>query len=241
MPVNEEPVMKAQTVSYKRSLIIGMLIGDAYSRRRTKADGKLSAEFSVRHSQEQKDLAEWKAEKISRHFGISVKVRDAKYGDFSCSRFSIIQRKRLRVIHDWFHKNNRKVISEKIRFMDHPIGLAMLLCDDGSVRRRKKKHKDGSIYYLAPSITIATHGFSDLEVKLLLQHIGQMSGAQGYINPERRVRREEKVVYYRADFNADNSKILWDCVSAWIPRVPSMMKKFQFIIERYGLNEAADT
>ena len=241
MPVDEEPVMKAQTVSYKRSLIIGMLIGDAYSRYRAKADGKLSVEFSVLHPQEQRDLAEWKAEKISRHFGISVKVRDRKYGDFSCSRFSITQRKRLRVIHDWFHKHDRKVISEKIRFMDHPIGLAMLLCDDGSVRRRKKKHKDGSIYYLAPSITIATHRFSDLEVDLLLQHIRRMSGAQGYINPERRVRRGEKVVCSRTSFNADNSKILWDCVSAWIPRVPSMMKKFRFIIERYGLNEAADT
>src|SRR5262245_22519535 len=116
MPVSEEPVMKAQTVSYKRSLIIGMLIGDSYSRRRTKADGKLSVEFSVRHSQEQKDLVEWKAEKISRHFGISVEVRDGKDGGFSRSRFSITQRKRLRVIHDWFHKNNSKVISEKIRF-----------------------------------------------------------------------------------------------------------------------------
>lgn len=241
MPANKEPVMKAQTVSYKRSLIIGMLIGDAYSRYRAKADGKPAVEFSVLHSQDQKDLAEWKAEKISRNFGLSVKVRDAKYGDFSCSKFSITQRKRLRVIHDWFHKNNHKVISEKIRFMDHPIGLAMLLCDDGSVRRRKKKHKDGSIYHLAPSITIATHGFSDLEVKLLLQHIGRMSGAEGYINPEKRVRRGEVVVHSRTNFNADNSKILWDCVSAWIPRVPSMMKKFQFIIERYGLNEAADT
>jgi hypothetical protein len=241
MPVDIEPVMKAHTVSYKRSLIIGMLIGDAHSRYRNKVDGKLSVEFSVRHSQEQKDLTEWKAEKISRHFGQSVKVRDGKYGDFSFSRFSITRRKRLRVIHDWFHKNNRKIISEKIRFMDHPIGLAMLLCDDGSVRRRKKKHKDGAIYYLAPSITLATHAFSDLEVKLLLQHIEQMSGAQGYINSERRVRRGEKVVYFRTNFNADNSKIFWDCVSAWIPRVPSMMKKFQFIIERYGLNEAADT
>lgn len=240
MPINKEPVLKVREVSYKRSLIIGMLLGDSSSRYRTRADGKLWVEFSVRHSQAQKDLVEWKAKKISEHYGVSVKVYDGQFGNFSYSRFSVTQRKRLRVIHDWFHRNNHKVISERIQFMDHPIGLAMLLCDDGSIRRRKKKHKDGSFYYIAPSITIAAHSFTVEEVKILLQHIERMSSAKGYINPERRVRRGKKVVYSRINFNAENSKMLWNYVSAWIPLVPSMMKKFNFIIERYGLNKTAE-
>lgn len=232
--------MKVQTVSYKRSLIIGMLLGGASSRKLNKPGGVLSVAFFVMHSQGQKDLVEWKAAELAKLFGKDIVVHDGSFKNFRFSRFSLTRRKRLRVIHDWFHRDGRKLISDKIRFMDHPIGLAMLLCDDGSVRRRKKTHKDGAVYFLAPSITIATHCFSEEEVKLLLSHIERMCGAKGYINPERRVRRGEKVAYNRSNFNAKNSKILWDHVSAWIPRVPSVMKKFEFIIERYGLNKMAD-
>lgn len=232
--------MKVQTVSYKRSLVIGMLLGDANSRKRNRLDGVQSVCFTVIHSQGQTDLVEWKAVEMRKHYGANINVRHYVYEHSRFSTFSFTQRKRLRIIHDWFHLAERKFISEKVRFMDHPIGAAMLLCDDGSIRRRKKRHRDGTIYYLAPSITIATHCFSQEEVLLLLDQIKRMCGADGYINLERRVRCGRKVAYNRINFNAANSKILWDYVSAWIPRIPSMMKKFEFIVERYGLNEMAD-
>ncbi|MBA3440307.1 MAG: hypothetical protein H0T92_10610 [Pyrinomonadaceae bacterium] len=231
--------MKVQTVSYKRSLVIGMLLGDANSRKRNRHDGVHSVCFTVTHSQNQADLVAWKAAEMAKHYGVNVNFHHRVFS-YSCfSTFSFTQRKRLRVIHDWFHRGKRKFISEKIRFMDHPIGLAMLLCDDGSIRRRKKQHRDGTTYYLAPSITIATHCFSEEEVTLLLAQINRMCGAEGYINPERRVVCGDKVVYHRINFNAENSKILWNYVSAWMPCVPSMMNKFEFIIGRYGLKETA--
>jgi hypothetical protein len=232
--------MKVQKVSYKRSLLIGMLLGDAHSRKRNRRNGINSVCFTVTHSQSQTDLVEWKAAKIARYYDVNINVYHHVYSYSRFSTFSFTQRKRLRVIHDWFHQDERKFISEKVRFMDHPIGLAMLLCDDGSIRRRKKQHRDGTTYCLAPSITIATHCFNQEGVLLLLAQIKAMCGAEGYINPERRVRRGCKVVYNRINFNSANSKILWDYVSAWIPRVPSMMRKFEFIIERYGLNKMAD-
>jgi hypothetical protein len=232
--------MKVREVSYKRSLVIGMLLGDANSRRRNRQDGTNSVCFTVSHSQSQADLVEWKAAEIARCYGRNVVVHHRVYSYSQFSTFSFTQRKRLRVIHDWFHRAKRKFISDKVRFMNHPIGLAMLLCDDGSIRKRKKLHRDGTIYYLAPSITIATHCFGQEEVLLLLDHVKRMCGAEGYINPERRVRGGKKVIYHRINFNAENSKLLWSYVSAWIPRVPSMMKKFEFIIERYGLNDTAD-
>jgi hypothetical protein len=232
--------MKVQEVSYKRSLVIGMLLGDANSRKRNRRDGVHSVCFTVTHSQSQTDLVEWKAAEIGKCYGVNLNVYHRVYAYSRFSTFSFTQRKRLRVIHDWFHRGERKFISEKVRFMDHPVGLAMLLCDDGSIRKRKKQHRDGTTYYLAPSITIATHCFSQEEVLLLLAQIKRLSGAEGYINPERRVRRGIKMAYNRVSFNSENSKILWDYVSVWIPRVPSMMKKFEFIIERYGLNGMAD-
>jgi hypothetical protein len=232
--------MKVQGVSYKRSLVIGMLLGDANSRRRNRRDGADSVCFTVTHSQSQSDLVEWKAAEMARCYGRDVNVHHRVYSYSRFSTFSFTQRKRLRVIHDWFHRAERKFISEKVRFMDHPIGLAMLLCDDGSIRKRRKQHRDGTVYHSAPSITIATHCFGQEEVLLLLAQIKRMCGAEGYINPERRVRGGRRMIYQRINFNAENSKVLWDYVSAWIPRVPSMMKKFEFIVERYGLNRTAD-
>ena len=222
-----------ESVSYKRSLVIGTLLGDACSRHKdTKA--RMKVEFIVSHSLAQSDLVEWKANEISRLYGkpIVVHYRTA----WNQATFGITQGKRLRVIHDWFHRHGKKVITDKIRFMDHPIGLAMLLCDDGSIRKRKKTLKDGSISYLNPSITIATHCFDTESVERLLQHIDKLSGAKGYINPERRIRRDQKVEYNRINFNCENSRQLWEYANKWIPKIPSMLAKFAFAIERYGLN-----
>jgi hypothetical protein len=229
-PVNEG--LNLDTISYKRSLVIGTLLGDAHSRRRdTKRTRK--TEFFVTHSLQQADLVEWKAAEFRRLYRVAAKV----HYDLPRNRvnFYLSQGKRLRVMHDWFHRGKQKIISDKIRFMDHPIGLSMLLCDDGSIRKRKKFHKDGSIYFLSPSITIATHSFDEQSVENLLCHIESVCGAVGYINPERRIRAGKKMAYCRTNFNADNSKKLWQYVQGWIPQVPSMLSKFSFAIERYGI------
>ena len=111
--------------------------------------------------------------------------------------------------------------------MDHPVGLAMLLCDDGSVRKRKKFHKDGSIYYLKPSFTIATHSFSLEEVERFLRHISSTFGIDGIINTERRE-------YYRTNFNVENSMKMWKLVLPYIPQIPSIAAKFAYAYDRFG-------
>jgi len=237
IPYYWNPVMKdlqnVDSVSYKRSLVIGTLLGDASSRTVTKA--KTKAEYSFVHSLKQADFAEWKAHELSRLYNKKLTVRY----DYERNRasFTLYQGRRLRVIHEWFHRNSKKVVTDKIRFMDHPIGLSMLLCDDGSVRKRKKYHKDGTVYYLKPSITIATHCYDLTSVDNLLSHIEQLCGAIGYLNPERRWRVGELKEYNRVNFNSENSQKLWEYIRLWIPRVPSMISKFAFAIERLGIDE----
>lgn len=221
------------SVSYKRSLVIWTLLGDACSRR-GRAKYKKNAQYAIVHSLEQGDLVQWKASEFERLYDIKLKVHLNPVKNRAS--FYTTQSKRLRVIHDWFHRNSKKVITDKIRFMDHPIGLSMLLCDDGSIRKRKKKHRDGTIYYLKPSITIATHGFDKDSVEKLLHHIDQLCGAKGYINPERRWRAGKLMEYNRINFNSENSQKLWSYVKFWIPRVPSMMAKFAFAIEHFGID-----
>jgi hypothetical protein len=227
------------SVSYKRSLVIGTLLGDGYSRRVDSVKGIMKAEFVLAHGLGQADFIEWKAAEISRLYGKPLHVNySQRFNRASCS---LTQRRRLRIIHDWFHRGTTKIVSDKIRFMDHPIGLAMLLCDDGSIRKRKKVHQDGTLYYLNPSITIATHGFDKESVEKLLRHIENVAGATGYINPERRWRAGRLAEYNRINFNVENSAALWDYVRDWIPPVPSMMAKFAFAIERFGSSALTNT
>jgi hypothetical protein len=219
------------SVSYKRSLVIGTLLGDAFSRRRDTIR-RIKAHYAIVHSLAQADLVEWKASELSRLYGVTPRV----YHDPVRNRayFYLTQGKRLRVIHDWFHRGPKKVVSDKIRFMDHPVGLSMLLCDDGSILKRKKTHRDGTLYYLKPNISIATHGFDLDSVGKLLCHIECLCGAQGYVNPERRWRAGKLVEYNRVHFNSENSFRLWQYVRQWIPGVPSMMSKFAYVLERFG-------
>jgi len=219
------------SVPYKRSLVIGTLLGDAYSRQRSKATCA-KAEFTIAHSLKQADLVEWKATEIGRLYGKVIRVNYNSTANRAS--FHIAQSGRLRIIHRWFHRNHQKVVSKKIRFMDHPIGLSMLLCDDGSVLRRKKSRPDGSTYYLSPCITIATHGFDRKSVGLLLEWIENLCGAKGYINPERRLRSGQIMDYPRIRFNVENSRCLWNYAGAWIPQVPSMSAKFSFARESFS-------
>jgi len=226
-----------ETVSYKRSFLIGMILGDAYTRRLAKH--KLTIEWTISHCERYADLVGWKRDKLVELFGISKPLirisRNGKKGErFKKFVFSFTAGRRLRIISQWFSKDGRKYVTSKIRFMDHPVGLAMLLCDDGSVRKRKKLHKDGSIYYLKPSFTIATHSFSLEEVRRLLCHISSRFGIDGIVNPERRWRKGKRKEYYRINFNVENSIKLWELVLPYMPQIPSVTTKFAYAYDRFG-------
>lgn len=221
-----------EAVSYKRSLLIGMILGDAHTRRRS---GKLTTEWTISHNERCADLVTWKRDELVRLF--RMKIPNIHTGPNGMGRkclFSFTAGGRPRVVSQWFCKDGHKHLSPKIRFMDHPVGLAVLLCDDGSIRKRKKVHRDGSTYYLKPSITIATHNFLLEEVNRLLDHIASTFGVKGYINPERRWRKGERREYYRSNFNAENSRKLWEIVAPHIPRIPSMNAKFAYAYECFG-------
>ncbi len=190
---------------------------------------KLRAELAVSHTLQYEDLARWKATEISRLFDTRIKAEVYQ----NKARFSVTKGKRIRVISKWFYRNGKKAVTDKIRFMNHPVGLSMLLCDAGSVRKRKKRHTDGTVYYSAPCITIAMHAFLYDDIQRLLIHIKESCGAEGDT--------EKKGAYQNVIFNAENSKKLWHYVNFWIPEIPSVLEKFSYIIERYGINQSDET
>lgn len=241
--------MKARisTVSYKRSLIIGTLLGNGYSRQWKTKSGQLKAQLAVRHDSEYADLAEWKAEEFGRLFDMDIAVRQDKVS--GKVQFSITRGKRIRVADKWFCRSGKKIISDKIRFMDHPVGMAMLLCDRGFVKRHKKRHKDGTEYYAPPALFVKMDGFSENDAERLSDHIRSLCGAEARIKPEKgkiadRNEADRSDIFSdkgpRLNFNAANSRMLWEYVNLWIPQVFSMSAKFLFIIEKYGMDQSDD-
>lgn len=229
------------TVSYKRSLIIGMILGKAFSR--VIRNGKrLRAELVVSHSIGEADLVQWKAREISRLFGGNIVPKE----DRGRQRvwFSVTRGRRIRVIHKWFHRDGKKAVTDKIRFMDHPIGLAMLICDNGSVKQRKKQHKNGTAYYSAPYISVRMSDprsqtiFSETDIERLLIHIERCAEVQGNVKIREWIRSEKCVRHGQIKFDALNSVALWRCISPWIPDIPCMSERFALMKERYGTSSS---
>jgi hypothetical protein len=197
----------SESVSYKRSLLIGMLLGHADSTMSVVAQ-KRQAQFTVEQPVEQRDLANWKATEIQRVFAVKVRYTQQQIFSFTAGR-------RVRIIHQWFHRGERKTITPKIRFLDHPIGLTLLLCDAG--------------YLNAQHLNIKVYPFVETEINLLLAHIKTLFGADGYIKftgtlPE-------------ICFDTNNSRIIWQRTRNWLPKVSSVQRKFQSLIQADGNKE----
>lgn len=214
--------MSLDSISYKRSWLIGLLLGKAVSKLYQDKDShKYKAKFIVTDCQEHRDFIAWKAQEAQNLLRIRV--------DYSADRltFSLVSGRRIRIIHEWFYRNQQKVITPKIRFMDHPIGLAMLLCDSSKVLKRKKYHQDGSVYYLKPSIVLMPHCSNMDGTILLMNHIKDLCGANGHLIQGKR--------YPQISFNAENSRQLWFYVKDWIPQLESLRTKFADAVEYYGI------
>ncbi len=186
-----------------------MILGSSSSFVRKTLNGGMQAEFIVNHSIEETDLTYWKAGEINRLFDADVAVQK----DYSQNKagFSITRGKRIRVIHTWFHRKGKKAITDKIRFMDHPVGMAMLLCDKGSVIKHNNK----------PCINVTVPYFSEKQILRLLNQIRILCKAEGSIALENR-----ETEYQQINFDPVNSKIVWHYADLWVPKVASMLDKF---------------
>lgn len=214
--------MSVESISYKRSWLIGLLLGKATSKLLKDRDSyQYKAKFVVTDCKERSDFIAWKAQEAQNLLRIKV--------DYSIDRltFSFVSGRRIRVIHEWFYRGQQKVITPKIRFMNHPIGLAMLLCDVGKVLKRKKYHQDGSVYYLKPSIVLMPHSSNSEGTILLMNHIKDLCGATGHLIQGKH--------YPQIRFNVDNSKLLWFYVKDWIPQLASLNMQFADMSEWYGI------
>ncbi len=202
-------------VKEKRSFLIGCIIGDCgiYHRKT-----KNLWEWDFCHTDE--ELILFKSKVIESITGKTLHIGDkvssttgSMQKRFTCSSKNGI----LRIIAEWFP---HKKITDKIKFMNHPIGLAMLIVDDGSINCAKKKHKDSSIYFLPPKIWIHTSMYSDEECNILINHIEMLCGAKGNL-------RKEKHKYALIKFSFEDSKQIWTYIKDYIPQTKKLQYKFR--------------
>lgn len=76
-----------------------------------------------------------------------------------------------------FYRNGEKSLTtENLQLLSHPVGLAYLFLDDGSLVVNYRSNKNS--FYLFPRITLYTMSFSEAENILLAQHLKNTFGVE---------------------------------------------------------------
>ena len=144
----------------EQNIIIGSLLGDGslalYGRSK-------NAYYREHGADRQKNYRIWKVKRLSN---LDFKFNDnCIYGKVSSPSHPIYTN-----LYNLFYKNGRKFIDKNnIKLLSHPIGLACLYMDDGTlvINSSKKKNK----IYLSPHISIYTLNFTKDENELLIKYI----------------------------------------------------------------------
>ncbi len=141
----------------ERNIIIGSLIGDGtlsiYGRSK-------NACYRENTGTSQIDYRKWKAEKLK-----NLDFKANKYGAIYSPSHPIYTE-----LYELFYPNGEKILTEEnLKLLDHPIGLACLFMDDGSliIDSFRKRNKIS----LFPRIYFYTQSFSFDENLLLKQHL----------------------------------------------------------------------
>lgn len=192
----------------ERNIIVGSLLGDGTL---SKYGRSLNAQYRESTGKSQIDYRKWKAEKL-KNLDFKIKSDGSIY---SPSHPLYTE------LYDIFYKDGRKTLTEVgLKMLDHPIGLACLYLDDGSLVT------SGSIGVNTITITASIHIYSQSFTKeeniMLINHIkdffgiefnlGKIPNGQGYhlvINKKQTVRK------------------FLDIISPYVNEIPSMKYKIK--------------
>ncbi|MFH1645989.1 MAG: hypothetical protein ABIB11_06170 [Candidatus Omnitrophota bacterium] len=131
--------------------------------------------------------------------------------------------KYFRVLRKWIYPEGKKTVRNVLQYLSLPISLAIMFMDDGSVNRRFRKHKDGSKFFLKPSMRLALCRELD-DCAAFLAWMLERFGIEGY--PMRHSRKDAPQTYYVLNFNAANTRKIWEIIGPFAAGLQSMSKKF---------------
>ncbi|MFA5576810.1 MAG: hypothetical protein WCZ27_02710 [Tissierellaceae bacterium] len=148
----------------ERNIIIGSVLGDGTL---SKYGRSLNALYRESTGKTQKSYRKWKAEKL-RNLDFKIKPDGSIY-----SPSHPIYTK----LYELFYPNGKKTLSENgLKMLDHPIGLACLFMDDGSLITNGSL--GANTVTITANIPIYSQSFTKEENILLLEHIKDTFGIE---------------------------------------------------------------
>ncbi|MEW8959052.1 MAG: endonuclease [Moorella sp. (in: firmicutes)] len=154
---------------YELNIIVGSLIGDGCL---SFAPRSRQAYYREHFAPSQRDYRLWKADQLKR---LGFKIT----GDNHLRSPSLPTLTRL---YQAFYIDNRKCLtSENIKLLTHPVGLACLFMDDGSLVINYSRKKDG--FYIFPRLTFYNFAFTAEENELLRRHLEKTFGLNLRLKP----------------------------------------------------------
>ena len=143
----------------QKDIILGTLLGDGYLNKRG-----TNIRLQLVHGPEQAEYIKFKYDNLKNictERGLKFETFNDKYsptGKKHCWNFYTHKHEYLEFLYEKIYPNNKKQISEEILEKLTPLSLAIWLCDDGSLQKRKGKiRKDGSQIYIGARFIICTY------------------------------------------------------------------------------------
>lgn len=215
-----------------KDLLFGIILGDGSI---YKANN--SYEIYIGHGEAQIDYLEWKVKLLNdsnifeKPLQIKTKLITLKqYNKQYLQYYTRKVNKSLKEIYDVYYSENQR-LKQLLHNIHSDRSVAIWFMDDGSVFKKKKKHKDGSVYYLKPTLKLCTHCFSKEENLDIIDWFKKRYLIDAKLVSE--TKREKKYYYIR--FNSDESLKLFSLMKPYIDLIPSMKEKFSFFYEYYQL------
>ncbi|WP_258359739.1 endonuclease [Moorella sulfitireducens (nom. illeg.)] len=154
---------------YELNIIVGSLIGDGCL---GFAPRSRQAFYREHFAPSQRDYRVWKAGQLER-LGFKI-TRDNHLRSPSLPALT-------RLYHAFYLDNRKCLTTENIKLLTHPVGLACLFMDDGSLVINYSRKKDG--FYIFPRLTFYTFAFTAEENDLLRRHLEKTFGLALRLKP----------------------------------------------------------
>lgn len=190
----------------ERNIIIGSLIGDGtlslYGRSK-------NAYYRENTGKSQINYRRWKLNKLK-----NLDFKAYKNGGIYSPSHPIYTE-----LYNMFYPNNKKTLTkENIELLNHPIGLACLFMDDGSlVITHYKKVKSIT---LCPQIYLYSQSFSLEENILLRDHIQKLFNIEFIVS-----KRKDGTNYLLSICKRNEINSLIDIISPFVEEIPTMKYK----------------
>lgn len=159
-----ESIKPIELNKIEQNIIVGSILGDGSL---TFAPRGRNAYYREHFSLKQKEYREWKLEQLK-----SLQFRIEKEEHLKSPSHPIFTD-----LYNKFYINGVKTITkENIKLLSHPIGLACLYLDDGTLMVSATKEK--YIIRVSPSVGITTLCFTKKECVMLIDHIKRQFGIE---------------------------------------------------------------